>query len=42
MTAPDGHVIQHSPGVKEVFGANPDWVIPKTLKVELGASMLSA
>ena len=31
-TTPGGPVVEHSPGVWEVVGSIPGWIIPKTLK----------
>ena len=41
MTTPSGPVVERSPGVREIMGSIPGWVIPKTLKMVLGASLLS-
>ena len=41
-TAPGGLVVERSPGVREVVGSIPCRVIPKTLKMVLDASLLSA
>ena len=40
--APGGLVIELSPGVREVVGLIPGWVMPKTLKMVFDASLLSA
>ena len=42
MTAAGGPVVECLPGVQEVMGSIPGWVIPKTLKMVLDASLLSA
>ena len=42
MTAPSGLVVEHSLGVREVVGLIPSRVIPKTIKMVLDASLLSA
>ena len=39
--APGGLVVQHLPGVWDVVGSIPGWVIPKTLKMVLDTSLLS-
>ena len=41
-TAPGGLVVERSPSVREVVGSIPGRVIPKTLKMVLDASLLSA
>ena len=41
QTAPDGSVVERSPGVREVVGSIPCQVIPKTFKLVLDASLLS-
>ena len=41
-TSPGGLVVERSPGVREVVGSIPGRVIPKTLKMVLDASLLSA
>ena len=40
-TAPGGLVLECSPGVQEVAGSIPNWVIPKIIKMALGASLQS-
>ena len=35
-------MVERSPGVREVVGSISGWVIPKTLKMVLDASLLSA
>ena len=42
QTAPGGPVAERSPGVREVVGSTLSWVMPKTLKIVLGALLLSA
>ena len=42
MTAVSGLVIEPLPGVQEVIDSIPGQVIAKTLKMVLGASLLSA
>ena len=42
LTGPSGPVVERSPGVWEVLGSVLGRVIPKTFKIVLGASLLSA
>ena len=42
MNAPDGPVVEHSPVVLEVVGWIPGRVIPKTIKIVVGASLFRA
>ena len=42
QTAPGGLVVERSPDVREVLVSIPDRVIPKTVKMVLDASLLSA
>ena len=42
LITPAGLMVACLPGVQEVVGSIPSRVIPKTLKMELDASLLSA